>query len=131
MIPLSLRRIGTAVAAGAALITVLPAAGAHADAAVTFKPQTLTGPLINHGADGREQTLMCPDEESVLSGGYVLTAGRGGHLDEEPADVLESRPTADADGWIVAVRKHGASDQEWADITLYVVCTQGASTPGG
>jgi hypothetical protein len=125
------RRIAAVAVAGVLLSTALCAGGASADAPVTFKPQTLTGPLIPHGADGRERTLMCPDEEGVLSGGYVISAGRGERLGEEPADLLESRPTGDADGWILAVRKREAPGGGWADLTLYIVCTQGASTPGG
>jgi hypothetical protein len=92
-----------------------------------------TGPTISHGADGTEQTLMCPPEENVLSGGFTVSAPSSRTLDAEPGDVLTSRPTADATGWIVAVNKslRPASDAAApADITLYVVCTEGETSPG-
>jgi hypothetical protein len=95
------------------------------------QPQATPGQVIAGGADGTPRTLLCPPEESVMSGGYVLSAPHGGRLGGTPADLLESRPTADATGWTIAVRKDLADGRTEADLTLYVVCTQGENTPGG
>jgi len=90
-----------------------------------FHPQAVSGTTISRGADGLEHTLMCPPDENVLGGGFTVSA---------PADVLTSRSTEDATGWIVAVRKslrpvNGHAGP--ADLTVQVVCTEGEVTPGG
>ncbi|MDH6109303.1 hypothetical protein P3T36_000075 [Kitasatospora sp. MAP12-15] len=132
-----IRTAAVAAALATALLTV-GTAGATSAAAATrgaVQPQTVTGDVIPNGADGSQHTLMCPPEESVLSGGYALTAQPGHTLAPLPADLLESRPNADASGWIVSVRKFQQSEDhkryEPANLTLYVACTQGENTPGG
>lgn len=116
-------------------VTALCAAAVGAPAYADFTPQAVSGPTINRGADGVERTLMCPPEENALGGGFTVSAPAGRELDLVPGDVLTSRSTADATGWIVAVRKGlrrvagGAPDP--ADLTLQVVCTEGEVTPGG
>ncbi|MEY9943026.1 hypothetical protein [Kitasatospora sp. GAS1066B] len=97
-----------------------------------MQPHTVSGEVIKNGADGTERTLMCPPEENVMGGGFSVSPGAGRHLESTPADVLTSRPTADATGWIVAVRKQDLSaagnGAEPADLTLQVVCTEGESS---
>jgi hypothetical protein len=99
-----------------------------------FQPHAVTGAVISQGANGTEQTAMCPPDEKVLSGGFLVSAPTGRTLDPAPGDVLTSRPTSDATGWIVAVNKSlqptESADPGPADLTLYVVCTEGESTPG-
>ncbi|WP_152648837.1 hypothetical protein [Streptacidiphilus anmyonensis] len=129
-------RLALASAALAALLaaTVSTPAGARPARRDFQQPQAVTGKLISKGADGTEQTLMCPPEESVLGGGYSVSAPTGHTLDATPADVLSDRPTDDATGWIVAVRKHLSATGGTAapaDLTLQIVCTEGESTPGG
>lgn len=135
MISRTLKR--AAVAMGTSVLVVV-AGGATAVAQTTVQPQAVPGGVIRGGADGSPRTLMCPPEENVLSGGFALSAPQGRTLGHAPADLVESRPTEDATGWIVTVRKdlapagrsrpaHGTP----ADLTLYVVCTQGENTPGG
>jgi hypothetical protein len=99
-----------------------------------FHPQAVSGTTISRGADGLEHTLMCPPDENVLGGGFTVSAPAGRQLDAVPADVLTSRSTEDATGWIVAVRKslrpvNGHAGP--ADLTVQVVCTEGEVTPGG
>ena len=125
-----------AAAAGASVFVVLAGGGAAAVAQGADQPQAKAGHVIDRGADGAPRTLMCPAEESVMSGGYVLSAPHGRVLGDTPADLVESRPTADATGWTVAVRKdladgRSAAHRTPANLTLYVVCTQGENTPGG
>ena len=134
MISRTLKR--AAAAAGASVLVVLAGGGATAVAQGAGEPQAMPGHVIKEGADGSPRTLLCPPEESVLSGGYALSAPRDHRLGGVPADLLESRPTADATGWTIAVRKDLASDgltaaRVPADLMLYVVCTQGENTPGG
>lgn len=138
MISRTLRRAATVM--GTSVLVAMACGAAPAAAQTTVQPQAVPGDVIKGGADGTPQTLMCPPEELVLSGGYTLTAPDGRTLGHVPADVLETRPTADATGWIVAVRKdlaptgrghHRGAHGTPADLTLYVVCTQGESTPGG
>lgn len=125
-------RLVLTACAGAALLTA--AAPAHATALRgDFQPHAVTGAVITQGADGTERTLMCPPDENVLAGGYALSAPAGSTLDSAPADVLTSRPTSDATGWIVAVKKsleNAEDDADPADLTLQIVCTEGESTPG-
>lgn len=126
----------TFAAAGALLAaavgTPASATALHAD----FQPHAVVGATISRGADGAEQTLMCPPDENVLSGGFTVSAPSGRKLGPTPADVLTSRPTDDATGWIVAVRKslrpttRGAAAGP-ADLTVQAVCTEGEVTPGG
>jgi hypothetical protein len=130
-----------ATAAGTSVLVVMSCGAATAVAQTTVQPQAVQGPVVKGGADGTPRTLMCPPEENVLSGGYALTAPDGRTLDRLPADVLESRPTPDATGWVVTVRKdlapvdrrhgHPSRAAAPADLTLFVVCTQGENTPGG
>lgn len=114
--------------------TLLAAAGAAGPAFATAQSRTTTGPVISQGADGTERTIMCPPDENALGGGFAVSAPDGRVLDAEPGDLLTSRPTADATGWIVAVRKglHPAMNAPAApaDLTLYVVCTEGETAPG-
>jgi len=116
----------------AAVSTPAYATVLHAD----FQPHAIVGATIGRGADGTEQTLMCPPDENVLSGGFTVSAPSGRTLDSAAGDVSTSRPTADATGWIVAVRKSlqpttpgGATYP--ADLTIQAVCTEGEVTPGG
>lgn len=132
-----------AAAVGVSVLVVMACGSATSAAQRDVQPQAASGDVIKGGADGSPRTLMCPPEESVMSGGFAISAGSGRTLGAVPADLRESRPTADADGWIVAVRKdlapaghhHGrpVADRhpDPADLTLYVVCTQGENTPGG
>jgi hypothetical protein len=130
-----------AAAMGTSALVVMTCGAATAAAQTTVQPQAVQGGVIKGGADGTPRTLMCPPEENVLSGGYALTAPDGRTLGRRPADVLESRPTPDATGWVVTVRKDLAPTGRGrhparhttapADLTLFVVCTQGENTPGG
>lgn len=138
MISRTLTRAATVV--GTSVLVAMACGAAPAAAQTTVQPQAVPGPVVKGGADGTPRTLMCPPEELVLSGGYTLTAPDSRTLGHVPADVLETRPTADATGWIVAVRKdlaplgggyHRGSGADPADLRLFVVCTQGESTPGG
>ena len=110
------------------LAAIAAATPAHADS----QSRATAGPTISHGVDGTEQTLMCPPDENVLGGGFTVSAPSGRTLGAEPGDVLTSRPTPDATGWIVAVKKslRPASHGGPADLTLYVVCTEGETAPG-
>lgn len=119
-----------AAAVGVSLLVVMAGGTATATAAGTVQPQAVPGSVIKGGADGSPRTLMCPPEENVLSGGYVLSAPSGHTLGPAPADLLETRPTADATGWTIAVHKQLENGAP-ADLRLYVVCTQGENTPGG
>jgi hypothetical protein len=120
-------------------VTTLFAAAAGAPAYATalgadFTPRAVSGPVVAHGADGAEHTLMCPPEESVLGGGFTVSAPVGRELDATPSDVLTSRSTPDATGWIVAVRKSlrpAAGVAGPADLSIQAVCTEGEVTPGG
>jgi hypothetical protein len=128
-----------AATAGISMLAVTAGGGATAVAQTTVQPQAVQGGVIKGGADGTPRTLMCPPEENVLSGGFALSAPDGRLLGHVPADLVESRPTEDATGWVVTVRKDlipegrgrhkGRIDP--ADLTLWVVCTQGENTPGG
>lgn len=137
MISKTLRR--AAAAAGTSVLVVTLGGGTTAVAQTTVQPQAVTGSVIKGGADGIPRTLMCPPEENVLSGGFALSAPGGRSLGHVPSDLLVSRPTPDATGWVVAVHKTLAPDtrgrpaghSDPADLTLYVVCTQGENTPGG
>ncbi|WP_370062357.1 hypothetical protein [Streptacidiphilus sp. MAP5-3] len=125
-----------AAAAGAALLVLVLTTSAGATSPRRdFQPHAITGAVIKNGANGAEQTLMCPPDENVLGGGFTVSAQPGRHLDATPTDVLASRPTTDATGWIVAVHKSTLPTQgsaaEPADLTLQVVCTEGETTPGG
>ncbi|WP_328913400.1 MULTISPECIES: hypothetical protein [unclassified Streptomyces] len=125
-----------AAAVGAAVLVAVTANSAVSAPQNAVQPQAVTGNLIVKGADGAPRTLMCPPEENAMGGGFSVSPGAGRHFESTPSDVLASRPTADATGWTVAVRKlvkpvdrhHHA---EPANLTLYVVCTQGENTPGG
>jgi hypothetical protein len=130
-----------AAAVGVTVLVVMAGGSATAASQGTVQPQTVPGGVIKGGADGTPRTLMCPPEENVMSGGFALSAGAGHKLGPVPADLLESRPTADATGWTVTVRKylqperHGKSAAHGhgapADLRVYLVCTQGENTPGG
>lgn len=128
-----------AVAVGVSMLVVTVGGGAKAVAQTTVQPQAVQGAVVKGGADGSPQTLMCPPEENVLSGGFALSAPDGRRLGAVPADLVESRPTEDATGWVVTVRKDLAPDRRDrhaahghpADLTVWVVCTQGENTPGG
>lgn len=126
---MSSRTLKRAAAAVGVLVALAGGTGT-AMASGTVQPQAVPGSVIKGGADGTPRTLMCPPEENVLSGGYVLSAPAGHTLGTAPADLLETRPTADATGWTIAVRKHLENGAP-ADLRLYVVCTQGENTPGG
>lgn len=118
------------VTAAVALLAMCAGTPAYAD----FSPQSVTGPTISQGADGTERTLMCPPEENVLGGGFTVSAPLGRDLDATPGDVVTSRPTGDATGWIVAVKKSlrkSSGVAGPADLTLQIVCTEGEVTPGG
>jgi hypothetical protein len=123
--------------AAAALTLCAAALAAPAHAAVVradFQPHAVTGATLERGADGAEHTFMCPPDENVLGGGFTVSAPAGRALDPAPADVLTTRPTADATGWIVAVRKSlrpAAGAGAPADLTVQLVCTEGETTPGG
>lgn len=127
------------VAAGAAALAAASAAlsGGTATAAPqgAVQPQAVAGGVILGGADGKPRTLMCPAEENVMSGGFTVSADAGHKLGPDPADLLESRPTADATGWVIAVRKLQLADAKEkakpANLVVHVVCTQGENTPGG
>lgn len=124
----------TATAAVALLAASLSSPAYAAVLRTDFQPHAVTGATIREGADGAEHTLMCPPDENVLSGGYTVSAPTGRELDGAPGDVLTDRPTTDATGWIVAVRKslraHHDGLREPAELTLQVVCTEGESGPG-
>jgi hypothetical protein len=119
-------------------VTALFAAAVGAPAYATvlgadFSPHAVSGPAVSRGADGAEHTLMCPPDENVLGGGFTVSAPAGRELEATPGDVLTSRSTADATGWIVAVRKSlrpVAGVAEPADLTVQAVCTEGEVTPG-
>ena len=122
--------VGALLAAAAG--TPAYATALHAD----MQPHAVAGATIARGADGTEQTLMCPPDENVLSGGFTVSAPSGRELGAAPTDVLTSRPTADATGWIVAVGKSlrpttRGSATSPADLTIQAVCTEGEVTPGG
>ena len=119
-----------AATVGVSLLVVMAGGAGTATASGTVQPQAVPGAVIKGGADGSPRTLMCPPEENVMSGGYVLSAAPGHTLSTVPADLLETRPTADATGWIIAVHK-SVENGSPADLRLYVVCTQGENTPGG
>lgn len=118
----------------AAAAAVLAGAALAAPAQADSQSRTTTGPIIAQGANGTEQTLMCPPDENAFGGGFTVSAPSGRTLSAEAGDVLTSRPDADATGWIVAVRKsltatpHAAKAP--ADLTVYVVCTEGETSPG-
>lgn len=118
----------------AAAAAVLAGSTLAAPAQADSQSRATTGPTIVQGANGSEQTLMCPPDENAFSGGFAVSAPTGRTLSTEPGDVLTSRPDADATGWIVAVRKslaaapHAAAAP--ADLTVYVVCTEGETSPG-
>jgi hypothetical protein len=128
-----------AAAVGVSMLVVTVGGGATAVAQTTVQPQAVQGGVVAGGADGSPRTLMCPPEENVLGGGFALSAPDGRRLGTVPADLVESRPTEDATGWVVAVRKGLAPDRrdrhaghaDPADLTIWVVCTQGENTPGG
>jgi hypothetical protein len=118
--------------AGAAAVVVLCVAG-PAQAGVLrgdFQPHAVSGVTLLDGADGLEHTLMCPPDENVLGGGFTVSAPAGRELSRTPSDVLSSRPTSDATGWTVAVRKDLAPAGP-AALTIQIVCTEGEVTPGG
>lgn len=137
MISRTLNRAAAAV--GISMLVVTAGGGATAVAQTTVQPQAVQGAVIKGGADGTPRTLMCPPEENVLSGGFALSAPEGRRLGHVPADLVESRPTEDATGWVVAVRKDLTPEGRDrhpghagpADLTVWVVCTQGENTPGG
>ncbi len=120
----------TALLAAAAAAAPAQAAAVHAD----FTPRAVIGANLARGADGAEHTLMCPPEENVLGGGFTVSAPAGRTLAEPASDLITSRPTADATGWIVAVRKsleptaHEAAIP--ADLSIQAVCTEGEVSPG-
>ncbi|WP_031516727.1 hypothetical protein [Streptomyces sp. NRRL F-5123] len=128
-----------AAAVGVSMLVVTAGGGATAVAQTTVQPQAVQGGVVTGGADGSPRTLMCPPEENVLSGGFALSAPAGRRLGTVPADLVQSRPTEDATGWVIAVRKDLAPDRRDrhaghggpADLTMWVVCTQGESTPSG
>lgn len=103
----ALRGLAAAVAAAALVGTASGAAVAVPQDSMqgTVTPVAVTGPVIHGGADGKEHTLMCPPDENAMGGGFKLSGRDGRELGDTPSDVLESRPTDDATGWIVAVRK--------------------------
>ena len=119
-----------AATVGVSVLVALAGGTGTATASGTVQPQAVPGSVIKGGANGSPRTLMCPPEENVLSGGYVLSAPSGHALSPLPADLVETRPTADATGWTIAVRKQLENGTP-ADLRLYVVCTQGENTPGG
>ncbi|MFE0463161.1 hypothetical protein ACFW1A_28300 [Kitasatospora sp. NPDC058965] len=135
-------RIALAVSAAVAVLATTGGSAAAAPRAAV-QPQTVTGAVIPGGADGTPHELACPSEENVYGGGFSITPAAGERLDRIPADVVESRPNADATGWIVAVRKGedpGGEDARTdhprfkpADLTIRIVCTEGENdpTPGG
>src|SRR5690348_10003232 len=90
-----------AATAGISMLAVTAGGGATAVAQTTVQPQAVQGGVIKGGADGTPRTLMCPPEENVLSGGFTLSAPDGRLLGHVPADLVESRPTADATGWVI------------------------------
>lgn len=118
----------------AAAAALLAGAALAAPARADSQSRTTTGPTIAQGANGSEQTLMCPPDENVLGGGFTVSAPAGRALAAEPGDVLASRPDPDATGWTVAVRKSLAAAPHAApapaDLTVYVVCTEGETSPG-
>ncbi|NUS14496.1 MAG: hypothetical protein HOY69_24380 [Streptomyces sp.] len=128
-----------AAAVGISMLVVTAGGGATAVAQTTVQPQAVQGGVVRGGADGSPRTLMCPPEENVLSGGFTLSAPEGRRLGAVPADLVESHPTVDATGWVIAVRKGLAPDGrdrhadhgDPADLTIWLVCTQGENTPGG
>ncbi|WP_035850891.1 hypothetical protein [Kitasatospora azatica] len=131
---ISTTRFGMAAAAGAALLLVVTGSSAAAGSK-RMQPHAIIGDVVKNGADGIERTLPCPPDENVMGGGFTVSAEPGRQLDATPADVLTSRPTVDATGWIVAVHKRvlatGNHAAEPADLTIQVVCTEGEITPGG
>jgi hypothetical protein len=124
----------TATAVTALLAAALAAPAQAAALRADFTPRATSGASISQGADGTERTLQCPPDENVLGGGFTVFAPAGRTLAATPSDVLASRATADATGWIVAVRKslnptrHAAAGP--ADLILQVVCTEGETSPG-
>ncbi|MEE4544425.1 hypothetical protein V2S66_20905 [Streptomyces sp. V4-01] len=125
-----------AVAAGVAVLAFLAGGSATAAPQNTVQPQAVPGGVIAGGADGAPRTLLCPPEENAMGGGFAVSAPHGGQLDATPTDVLENHPNADSTGWVVSVRKNATVGQghqrlQAADLTVYVVCTQGENTPSG
>ncbi|WP_329560756.1 hypothetical protein [Kitasatospora sp. NBC_01266] len=132
---ISTTRISLAAAAAAALLVVTAGSSAAAGPRRSMQPHAISSDVLVNGADGTERTLSCPPDENVLSGGFTVSAGAGHTLDTTPADVLASRPTVDATGWIVAVGKRELASGEKApsvpaDLTIQIVCTEGESGPG-
>ncbi|MGC0328729.1 hypothetical protein RKD23_001719 [Streptomyces sp. SAI-170] len=143
-----MRTTPAVLAAAAATVTLLGTCVTPATAlAVADPPQPpihITGKVIRGGADGRPHQLICPAPFNAYSGGFTVRAGKDGRLIQEPADLLESRPNDNANGWIVAVRKgqyvepqhpRPYSDRtptriEPADLVIHVVCTQDMPTHG-
>jgi hypothetical protein len=132
---ISRTRNHVALAAGVAVLAFLAGGSATAAPQDTVQPQAVPGGVIAGGADGTPRTLMCPPEENAMGGGFAVSAPRGRQLDATPTDVLENHPTADSTGWVVSIRKNvavqGQQRLQPADLTVYVVCTQGENTPAG
>jgi hypothetical protein len=128
-----MRRIGAAAVCAALLVIATGGGAAASTHRQIDRPHAVTGELVKSGADGRERDLLCPDGEHVLGGGYTLSTTPGYHFGEEAADVITSRPSADAGGWVVEVRKlqrpNGPGEAIPADLTLRIVCAQGETSP--
>ncbi|GAA2262856.1 MULTISPECIES: hypothetical protein [Kitasatospora] len=128
--------IAMAAAATAALLAAT-SGGAAATTRATVQPHTVTGDVIEGGADGKPHLLLCPPEENAFGGGFSVTPGAGRRLDRQPTDVLEDHPNDNGSGWIVAVRKYDCPPEgvegrpRPANLTIRVVCTEGENTPSG
>ncbi|MGK4579529.1 hypothetical protein [Kitasatospora sp. HPMI-4] len=130
-------RIAMAVAASAVVLAATSGGAAATPRQLTQPPRVVTGEVIQGGADGKPHELLCPPEENVYGGGFSVTPGENRRLDWQSTDVLESRPNDAATGWIVSVRKYDCPPEgakgahRPANLTLRVLCTEGASTPNG
>ncbi|GAA0434297.1 hypothetical protein [Streptomyces luteireticuli] len=123
------------VVAGIALIAATSGGGSAAPLHTGRPPHTITGPVIEGGADGKPHLLRCPSAEWAYGGGFTVSPGAGRQFGPQATDVLESHPNENGTGWIVAVRKEhwrGVLGQSApANLTLHAVCTEGQDGPHG
>ncbi|MFF3110365.1 hypothetical protein ACFVSN_14325 [Kitasatospora sp. NPDC057904] len=125
------RKTRIAVTLVTGVVVLAATSGSAAATTSILAPQSVTGPTLRGGADGKPHELLCPPDESVYGGGFSITPGENRRLDRQTTDVLENRPNDDATGWIVAVRKDDCppegqkGEPRPADLTIRIVCTDG------